>query len=65
MKMRCFLRVGSGDLAVSISGGQQQNEEWINFIYQLAQAENGCIITSLVPLLPIISPLLYKQLKAD
>ena len=52
-------------LREEVSGWQQQNEGWINFIYQLAPRQNGCIIISLVPLPPIISPLLNTQLKPD
>lgn len=37
----------------------------INFIYQLVRRENGYLTTSLVPLPPINSLLLEKQLKPD
>lgn len=48
-----------------ISGWQQQNGGWIYLINQLAWGENGCNISSLVPLPPIIPALLNKQLKPD
>lgn len=68
MKTRSFLLSVSSDLAGSLRRSQAGNSKMtggFNFIYQLARRENGCIITSLVPLPPIISPLLNKQLKPD